>query len=129
MFEDLTVNRKTVTYFVFKFSWFSFFAFWGTEMHVFKIVPFRPTRYVLKIFRYLDVSNRVKNWSKVKNNMYVRRNFYNINWIYQYSKKILICQFSLKNSVSFMFCEFNRVSSWNEGKTVILVRSSFQIPK
>jgi hypothetical protein len=28
-----------------------------------------------------------------------------------------------------LFCEFNRVASWNEGKTIILVRSSFQIQK
>ena len=31
--------------------------------------------------------------------------------------------------VSFVFCEFNRVASWNEDKTIILVRSCFQIPK
>jgi len=31
--------------------------------------------------------------------------------------------------VSFLFCEFNRVTSWNEGKNIILVRSTFQIPK
>ena len=31
--------------------------------------------------------------------------------------------------VSFRFCEFNRVTSRNEGKNIILVRSSFQIPK
>ena len=31
--------------------------------------------------------------------------------------------------VSFLFCEFNRVTSWNEGKNIILVRSSFQMPK
>jgi hypothetical protein len=45
----------------FCFRWF-FFAFWGAEKHVFHIVPFRPTRYVLKIFRCLEVSNRVRNW-------------------------------------------------------------------
>ena len=30
--------------------------------------------------------------------------------------------------VSFVFCEFNRVTSWNEGKNIILVRSSFKFP-
>jgi len=30
--------------------------------------------------------------------------------------------------VSFLFCEFNSVSSWNEGKNIILVRSTLQIP-
>ena len=38
----------------------------------------------------------------------------------------LMCQCSLLNSVSFLFCEFIRVTSWNNGKTVILVRSSFK---
>jgi len=28
-----------------------------------------------------------------------------------------------------MFCEFKRVANGNEGKTIILVWSSFQIPK
>ena len=31
--------------------------------------------------------------------------------------------------VSFLFCEFNRVTSWNESKNIILVRSPIQIPK
>jgi len=31
--------------------------------------------------------------------------------------------------VSFLFCEFNHITSCNEGKNIILVRSSFQIPK
>jgi len=30
--------------------------------------------------------------------------------------------------VSILFCEFNRVTSLNEGKNIILVCSSFQIP-
>jgi len=30
--------------------------------------------------------------------------------------------------VSFLFCEFKRLPSWNEGKNIILVLSSFQIP-
>ena len=41
----------------------------------------------------------------------------------------LMCQISLKISLSFLFCEFNRVASRNEGKTIILVRSLFQISK
>ena len=44
-------------------------------------------------------------------------------------KSILMCWSSLINSVSFVFCKFNRLASWNEGKTIILVRSSFRIPK
>ena len=31
--------------------------------------------------------------------------------------------------VSFLFCEFNRVTSWKEGKNIILKRSSSEIPK
>ena len=30
---------------------------------------------------------------------------------------------------SFLFCEFNRVTSWKEGKNIILERSSTLIPK
>ena len=36
---------------------------------------------------------------------------------------------TLINAVSFVFCEFNCVANWNEGKAIILVRSSFKIPK
>ena len=35
----------------------------------------------------------------------------------------------IKKLVSFLFCEFNRVMSRKEGKNIILVRSSSQIPK
>ena len=42
----------------------SFFAFWGAENNVFNILPFRSRSYVLKIFGYLEVSNRVSNWNK-----------------------------------------------------------------
>jgi len=56
------------------FSWFSFFAFWGAKKHVIHIVPFRPLRYVLKCFRCLEVSNRVRNWNKVKNFIFVVEN-------------------------------------------------------
>jgi len=38
-------------------------------------------------------------------------------------------QSSLINSVSFVFCVFNRVASGNEGINIILLRSSIQIPK
>ena len=48
------------------FSWLSFFAFWETEMHVFHFTPFRPTSYVLMILKWLEVSNRVRNWNKIK---------------------------------------------------------------
>ena len=106
-----------------------FFRILRSWKALFHIVPFRSTSYVLKCFRCLEENNRVRNWNKVKNNIYL-------------TSKLLLCQleipifinklmgqFSLINSVSFAFCEFIRVASWNEGKAIILVRSSFQIPK
>ena len=40
----------------------------------------------------------------------------------------LMCHSSLINSVSFVFCEFNRVGTWNESKTAIIISKS-QIEK
>jgi len=110
------------------FSWF-FWAFWRAEKHVFHIVPFRPSRYVPKSFVCLEISNRVRNWNNVKNNIYMRSKLQLCRldspiFIYK-----LMCKCSLINSVSFVFCEFNRIASWNEGKTIIFVWSSFQIPQ
>ena len=42
--------------------------------------------------------------------------------------KIKVSEF-INKLVSFLFCEFNRATSWKEGKNVILGRSSSQIPK
>jgi len=39
----------------------------------------------------------------------------------------LICQSTLWISVSYASCEYNRLASWNIGKTINLLRSSFQI--
>ena len=106
-----------------------FFRILGAEKHVFHIAPFRPTRYVLKSFRYLDVTNPVRNRNKVKNVVYVgsKLQFCQLEipiFIYK-----LMWQSSLIHLVSFLFCEFNRVAGWNDGKTINLVRSSIQIPK
>ena len=35
----------------------------------------------------------------------------------------------INKMVQFLFCEFNLVTSWKEGKNIILERSSSQIPK
>ena len=43
--------------------------------------------------------------------------------------KEIMCQSSLTKSFSFVFFEFNRVANLNEAKTMILVQSTFQIPK
>jgi len=111
------------------FSWFSFFVFWGAEKHVFHIVPFRPNRYVLKSFRCLEGSNRVRNWNNVKNNIYVRSKLQLCQLEISIFIYKLMYQTSLINSVSFVFCEFNSIASRNEGKTIICVRSSIQILK
>jgi len=42
--------------------------------------------------------------------------------------KIIVSEF-INKIVSFLFYEFNRVTSWKEGKYIILDRSSSQIPK
>jgi len=106
-----------------------FFAFSGAERHVFHIAPFRPPRNRLKSFRNLEVRNRIRNWNKVKNFIFVGSKLQLCQleitiFIYK-----IICQSTLINSVSFLFCEFIRVTTWNGGKTIILVRLSFQIPK
>ena len=93
-----------------------YFAFWGAEMHVIHIVPFRPTMYVPKRFRYLKVSYLLRNWDNIENIIYV-------------GSKLQLCQLeipifiyklmykcSLITTVSFVFCQFNRVASWNEAK-------------
>ena len=75
-------------------------------------------------FRCLEVSNSVRNWNKFKKFKYVR----SILQLCQLEIPILIyklmCQSSFINSVSFVFCEFNRVGSWNEGKTTIIISNS-----
>ena len=107
---------------------YSFFSFSWAEKQVFHIVPFRPTMYVLKILKCLEVSNRVRKWNKVKNNIYVWSKFQLCQFELPIYINKLMWQSSLINSVSFVFCEFNRVASWNEGKTIILVRTSFKFP-
>ena len=106
------------------FNWFSF-AFWAAEKHVLHIFPFRKTRYVLKVFRCLEDSNRVRNWNKVKNNIYVRSKIQlcQLEIIIFINK--LMCKSSLIKSVLFAFCEFNRVASWNQSKSIILVDHHF----
>ena len=111
------------------FSWFSFFAFWGAEEHVFHIAPFSPTRYVLKSFRYLEVRNRVGIWNKVNNFILVVSKLQ----LCQLELPILIykmCRSTFINTVSFLFCEFIRVTSWNNGKTnynISIIISNSQI--
>jgi tricorn protease-like protein len=106
-----------------------FFAFWGAEKHVSHIVPLRTTRNVHFRIRCLEVTNRERKWNEVKIFIFVMSKLQLCQleipiFIYK-----LMCQISLIKAVSFLFCEFNRVAGWNEDKTIILVRSSIQIPK
>ena len=113
----------------FMFQLISFFAFWGSVKHVFHIPLFRPTRYVLMSFRYLEVGNRVRNWNNIKKFIFVWSKLQLCQLeipIYIYK---IMSQSTLINSVSFLFSEFIRVTSWNDGKTIILVRLFFQNPK
>jgi hypothetical protein len=119
----------SVTHLVFMFHLIFFIRILMNWKHVFHIVPFRPTRVVLTGFRCLEVSNRERNWNNCKNNIYVMSKIQLCQFELPISINILMCQFSLITSVPFAFCKSNRVASWNEGKTIILVRSSIQIPK
>ena len=110
------------------FNWLSFFAFWEAEKHVFHITPFCPTRYVLMRLKWLEVSNRVRNWNKVKNSFSWSRNLNYANWKSNIHTQINESEF-INKLVSFLFCEFNRVTSWKECKNIILERSSSLIPK
>ena len=119
---------KSVTYVVIMFQliFFRFFRSWKAR---FSQRSISPTRYVLQSFKCLKFVNLVRNWNKVKNNIYVRSKFQLCQLEIPIFINKLMCQSSLINPVSFMFCEFNRVTSWNEGKSIILMPSSFQIPK
>ena len=87
-----------------------------------------PNEYVLMSLKRLEVSNRARNWNKVKNFIFVDSKLElsqleMLIFIYK-----LMCQSSL---IKFfiLFCEFKRVRSWKECKNNILERSSSQIPK
>ena len=110
------------------FGWLSIFSFWEAEKHVFHITPFRPTSYVLMRLKWLEISKRERNWHEVKKIIFVESKLELCQLemlIFIYNLK---CQ-SLLINFSFLFCEFNRVTSWKEGKNIILERSSSQIPK
>jgi hypothetical protein len=62
-------KSKLLTWF-FCFVWFSFFAFWGAENHVFHILPIRSRSYELKSLVCLEDSNSVSNWNKRWNLFY-----------------------------------------------------------
>ena len=122
-------DKNSVMHLVFMFEMIFVFAFWGAEKHVIHIASFRPTRYVLKSFRYLDVRNRVRNWNKVKNYILVGSKLQLCQLEIPIFIHKIMSQSTLIISVSYLFCEFIRVTNWNDCKTIILVQSSFQIPQ
>ena len=126
--NKLSIKSLLRTWFL-CFSRFYFFHIWGAEKHVFHIFPFCPTRYVLKIFRCLDVSNRVRNWNKVKNNIYVRWKIQLCQLEIPIFIKKFMCQCSLINSVSFVFYEFNWCSElkWKQNYHISTIISNSQL--
>jgi hypothetical protein len=81
------------------FSRLSFFAFWEDEKHVFHITAFRPTSYVLMRLKWLEVSNRVRNWNKVKNFIFV-------------GSKIQLCQLEIPIFIYKIECQGTLINLW-----------------
>ena len=110
----------SVTQLVFKFQLIICFRILRSWKARFWHQSICPTRYVLKGLRWLEVSNRVRNWNTVKNIVYVGSKLQLCHleipiFIYK-----LMCQSSIINSVSFVFCDLNRVA------TEIKVKLSFK---
>ena len=121
-------QKKSVIHLVFMFQLIFFLHFKSWKARFSHRSIFFPPRYVLKSFRYLELINRVRTWNNVKK-LHIRGSKIQLCQleIPTFTYKIM-CQITLINSVSFLFCEFIGVTSWNDGKTTILVRSSFQKP-
>ena len=101
-----------------------------------------PTRYVLKSFSYLEVSNRVRNWNKVK-----KRHFRGVessimpigNTNIHIKINVSVFIEELKSTFFSLTCYVlkrfvclgvsNRVSNWNKGRKIIFVCSILQICK
>jgi len=121
------VYKKSVTHLFLCFSWLSFFAFLEVEKHFIHITPLRATSYVLIRLKWLEVSNRVRNWYKEKNFISWSR-----NWIMPIGNanihiKINVSLF-INKIVTFLFCDFNRVTSWNEAKLLFCYFHHFKFP-
>ena len=90
------------------FSWFPIFAFWGAENYVFHIVPFRPTRYVLKSFRCMEVSNLVRNWNKIKNFIFVK-------------SKLELCQLEMPIFIYKLMCQSSLINLFHSCSVNLIV--------
>jgi len=123
------ICQKSVTHLVFMFQLILFFRILRSWKERFSHWSISPHEVYTKDFRYLELSNRARNWNKVKNFILMGSKLQLCQLEIPISIYKLMCYISLKISVSFLFCEFNRVARRNESKTIILVRSLFQIPK
>ena len=77
-------------------------------------------------FRCVEIINRVKKWYNVKHFIFMGSKLQLCQLeipIFMYK---LMCKISLWISVSYVFCEFNRVANCNKSKSIIKIRS-FQI--
>ena len=98
------------------FCWLSFFAFWEAERHIFHINPFCPTGYVLMALKWLEVSNRVRIWNKLKNFIFRGVEI----WIMPIGNANIHIQINVSDFINkfvlFLFCEFNRLPSRKKKK-------------
>ena len=123
-----TVNKNSFMHMVFIYLLTFIFRILRSWKARFSHNPFRPTSYIQKSLKWLEVNNRVRNWNKVK-----KIHFRGVEtWIMPIGNANIHIQFNVSEFnnklVSFLFCEFNRVTSWKEGKKIILECSS-QITK
>jgi hypothetical protein len=98
-------------HFVFMFQLILFFRNLRSWKARFSHRSILPTRYVLKIFRFLEFRNRVRNWNKIKNFLLVGSKIQLLELVISIFIYKLMCQITLINSVSFLFCEIIRVTS------------------
>ena len=80
--------------------------------HVFHITPFRPTCYVLMRLKWLEVSNRVRNWNKVKYFIFAESNLE----ICQLEMLIFIYKLLCQSSLLKFFISVQWTYSCNELK-------------
>ena len=94
----------------------------------FSNLSFPPTRYVVKGFRWLEFSNSLRYWNNFKSNIYVKSNIQ----ICQLELPIIIiklmCQRSLINAFSFVFCEFNLVANEMKSNLSFMFAHHFKFP-
>ena len=101
------VNKMFVTHLVFIFQLTFIFRILKSWKAHFHITPFRPTSYVLMRLMWLEYSNRVRNWNKVRNFIFVESKLElcqleMLMFVYK-----LMCQISLINL--FHFCSVNLI--------------------